>query len=195
MGYFNPNQGNHHISFTASHRCYSDEPSLYSVDTIGLIVEATGEYDSLPNTDGNLDNITISNSIPMVKLTTTPSCKKVLGVIAKYEEEGKEREGMNFNNFVGVFEKDKNRLDIQGIGEGAIWVCNENGNLENGDYITSSSSAGYGMKQNDDILHNYTVGKITCDIDFSNIDTNKFQTRTIDNNIICVFVGCIYYCG
>ena len=195
MGYFNLTQSNYHISFTASHRCYSNETSLYSYDMIGLIVEATGEYDSLPNTDGNLDNITISNTIPMVKLTTTPSCKKVLGVIAGYEEEGKNREGMNFNNFIGVFEKDKNRLDVQGIGEGAIWVCNENGNLENGDYITSSSSAGYGMKQNDDILHNYTVAKITCDIDFSNIDTNKFQTRTIATNVICVFVGCIYYCG
>ena len=196
MGWFDPAKGNHNISFTASHLCYSNESSLYSDDMIGLIVEATGEYDSLPKSDLlNTTNINISNSVPIVKLTNTPSCKKIIGVIAGYEEEGKNREGMNFNNFIGVFEKDKNRLNVQGIGEGAVWVCNENGNFENGDYITSSSSHGYGMKQNDDILHNYTVAKITCDIDFSNIDSNKFQTRTINTNIICVFVGCIYYSG
>ena len=37
-----------------------------------------------------------------------------------------------------------------------IWVCNINGNLENGDYITSSIVTGYGELQDDDLLHNYT---------------------------------------
>jgi len=45
-------------------------------------------------------------------------------------------------------------------------VTDINGNLESGDYITTSSVAGYGQKQDDDILHNYTVAKITMDCDF-----------------------------
>ena len=44
------------------------------------------------------------------------------------------------------------------IGDELILVCSQNGNIENGDYITTASgSGGYGCKQNDDILHNYTV--------------------------------------
>ncbi len=37
--------------------------------------------------------------------------------------------------------------------------CNSNGNIENGDYITSSDYLGYGEQQDDDLLHNYTVAK------------------------------------
>ena len=58
------------------------------------------------------------------------------------------------------------RLIINSVGEDAIWVCNSNGNIENGDYITSSDYLGYGEKQDDDILHNYTVAKATIDCNF-----------------------------
>jgi hypothetical protein len=67
-----------------------------------------------------------------------------------------------------VFEKEKGdtRVYINSVGEGAIWVVNTNGSLESGDYITTSNVAGYGQKQDDDVLHNYTVAKITMDCDF-----------------------------
>ena len=81
-----------------------------------------------------------------------------------------------------------------GIGEGGIWVCNSNGNLENGDYIQSSDIIGYGEKQDDDFLHNYSVAKITMDIDFNNIP-NGFQSRILDSEYIAVFCGCIYQQG
>ena len=58
-------------------------------------------------------------------------------------------------------------LTINSLGEGAIWVCDINGALENGDYITSSLIPGVGMLQNDDLLHNYTVAKITMDCSFN----------------------------
>jgi hypothetical protein len=67
------------------------------------------------------------------------------------------------------------------VGEGGIWVCNKNGNFENGDYITSSTVTGYGQKQNDDLLHNYTVAKITTDCDFTEIwVTTKKHKKTRD---------------
>ena len=53
--------------------------------------------------------------------------------------------------------KEDNRLFINSLGEGCVWVCNVNRNLENGDYITTCEIPGHGMKQDDDLLHNYTV--------------------------------------
>ena len=38
-------------------------------------------------------------------------------------------------------------LELNKSNKGAIWVCNKNGNLSNGEYISSSSVQGYGQKQ------------------------------------------------
>ena len=54
-------------------------------------------------------------------------------------------------------------------------MTNINGLLESGDYITTSNVAGYGQKQDDDILHNYTVAKITMDCDFNPVDQPVLQ--------------------
>ena len=53
------------------------------------------------------------------------------------------------------------------MGEGGIWVCDEMGLIENGDYITTSNIPGYGCVQDDDLLHNYTVAKVNMDCDFT----------------------------
>ena len=71
-------------------------------------------------------------------------------------------------------------------------VCNINGNLENGDYITTSAIEGLGMKQDDDLLHNYTVAKITEDCDFSSGTT---QTAHNGQAYKWKLVGCTYHCG
>ena len=77
------------------------------------------------------------------------------------------------------------------MGEGGIWVSNLNGNLSNGDYITSSTASGLGQKQDDDILHNYTVAKITQDCDFSSSTNFQHNNQTYKKQ----FVGCTYHCG
>ena len=46
------------------------------------------------------------------------------------------------------------------------------------------------MKQNDDILHNYTVAKVTQDVDFSSQDA-----ITLPNGKKAMFVGATYHCG
>ena len=54
------------------------------------------------------------------------------------------------------------------LGDGIILVSNQNGNIENGDYITTASgSGGYGCKQNSEFLANYTVAKSLEDVDWS----------------------------
>ena len=188
IGFFQPFAKSTTYSFTASHRCYSNNNELYNEDKIGLIVESTGQYDSL-----YIDDISVDNAVPIVDICNSRKSKKVLGVIANFESDEDRREGMDFG-YIQVCDKDKNRLYINSIGEGAVWVANTNGNFENGDYIQSSSVAGYGEKQESEFLANYTLAKITMDVDFD-ILPSGFKTRTLDNNVICVLVGCIYVAG
>lgn len=76
---------------------------------------------------------------------------------------------------------DYERVIVQSVGEGAIRVCDENGRIEAGDYITSSSRPGLGMCQKESsLLHNYTVARATCDCDFS-------ASRE-------ALIGCVYCC-
>jgi hypothetical protein len=110
--------------------------------------------------------ITTNESLPVVSLSNVVTDKKCFGVISASEDP--EERSDSFGNFVSVAEKEKGdtRVYINSVGEGAIWVSNIGGSLEAGDYITTSNVAGYGQKQNDDVLHNYTVAKITMDCDF-----------------------------
>jgi len=73
-------------------------------------------------------------------------------------------------------------LLVNGVGEGLINVCGENGNIEIGDYITTSSIPGKGMKQNDDLMHNYTVAKAR-------------ESVTFDSPTDVKLIACTYHCG
>jgi hypothetical protein len=85
---------------------------------------------------------------------------------------------------------------INSVGEGGVWVCNVNGNIVNGDYITSSGMLGLGMKQNENIHYNYTVAKISCDCDFDlNSKVYKCEEYTYRNlKYRKAFLGCVYKC-
>lgn len=71
---------------------------------------------------------------------------------------------------------------MNSLGEGQVNVCGENGNLEIGDLIVSSSMPGKGMKQSDDIIRSYTVAKCRENVTFSSPTEVKM-------------VACIYLCG
>ena len=103
-----------------------------------------------------------------VEKTTTAQDKAVFGVysIAIGEE---------FNES-GEPAQEHNRHQIWCLGDGHILVCSEGGNIEVGDYICSSNTAGHGMKQDDDLLHNYTVAKATQAVDWS---TESGNTKLI----------------
>lgn len=72
------------------------------------------------------------------------------------------------------------------VGEGCMNVVSEGGDIEAGDYICSSSTPGKGMKQDDDLLHNYTVAKSREDV--------VWTQEEIDNNVVKV-IACTYHCG
>jgi hypothetical protein len=165
--------------FTGKHRCITNNNYMRSFVNkfIGQIVISIGKHNTKNiNSEKNKDHITIDNSLPIVELSNKINQKNVLGVIA------------------GIYNE---RIIINSIGEGAIWICNTNGNLENGDYITTSNIIGYGHKQDDDLLHNYTVAKITLDCSFD-LYTDEYKCEEFVDKAeayIRAFVPCIYFCG
>ena len=71
---------------------------------------------------------------------------------------------------------------INAVGEGQVYVCGENGNIQAGDLIVTSSVAGVGMKQADNIVRNITVAKAR-------------ESITFNDTTIPKLIACIYLCG
>lgn len=71
---------------------------------------------------------------------------------------------------------------INALGEGQINVCGENGNISAGNLIVTSSIAGKGMKQSDDLIRSYTVAKARESVTFDTPEQVKM-------------IACIYVCG
>jgi hypothetical protein len=185
------------ISFTGQH--YNKPSTGVSTDyedKIGYIVIADGTYDNLEGDRATINRYgpNLDESLCKVALSEQPNDKRVFGVISRCEKpEDPFREG-GYSSFKSacIIPENDHRLIINSIGEGAIMVCNINGNLENGDYITTSHIEGLGMKQDDDLLHNYTVAKITQDCNFAS------GTTDVTHNGVTYkakLVGCTYHCG
>jgi hypothetical protein len=174
-------------TFTGQHKSFPHESlSGKNIDELsGLIVCATGEHvsinDEIPQR--GQQGISISEAVPVVRMSTKVGEKTVFGVISNVEDiESKNREDRN-GNLTSVFEKivGDTRIYVNSLGEGAIWVVNTNGSLANGDYITTSNVAGYGQKQDLDTLKNYTVAKITMDCDFMGtlVPKKRIKKKTV----------------
>ena len=92
-----------------------------------------------------------TNTIPMVNVSNVSMDKSWYGVVSDKTT-------------------DTNDYDIlvDTSGPTRIWVSDVGGQLESGDLIsTSNIIPGYGQKQVDDIIRNYTVAKVTQDCDFT----------------------------
>ena len=73
-------------------------------------------------------------------------------------------------------------IAFNSVGEGAMNVCGEGGDIEIGDLIVTSSIAGKGMKQSDDIVRNTTVAE-------------SRQNVTFDSATEVKQIAVIYRCG
>ena len=129
-----------------------------------------------------LSAIKSSESLPIVSLSNVVNDPTVFGVVDSVESASL----LRTQRFGGTIVENKkksgdNRVIVNSLGEGAMWVVNTNGNISSGDYITTSNINGYGHKQDDDILHSYTVAKITMDCDF-NPQELPIQVIKKDNN-------------
>ena len=201
-GWINSVTTGYNQMFTGQHRNIPDTGEVTDYMTkIGYIVSSNGIIQNVPSEDISTHEVNrpnINESLPQVKLSDVPNDKKVYGVISDLEDPESSGRSFMHGNWGSMSEKPEgdDRLIINSVGEGAIMVCDINGNLENGDYITTSEIPGIGMKQNDDLLHNYTVAKIVQDCDFTN--NEQYMISTITHNGVTyktALVGCTYHCG
>jgi len=70
---------------------------------------------------------------------------------------------------------------INGVGEGLINVCGQNGPIRRGDLLVTSDRPGKAMRQDDDVIRAATIAKADEDADLAPDDV--------------AMIACIYHCG
>jgi hypothetical protein len=157
----------------------------------GQVGPFTGSHDALV-VQAELDNMepgdivcdrsvyakqSLIDTVTVVEASNSPNEKSAVGVYylkGDYTAPGLQDSGYDRDTY--------QLISIASVGEGQINVTGENGNLEPGDLITTSSSRGKGMRQDDDIVRSYTVAKCRETVVFDSPDQVKQ-------------VACIYMCG
>lgn len=208
------------LNFTGQHRCFNQFSNVSNL--AGLIV--CSKSNKYVNFDFS-QSPTINECLPVISLSNVAYDKSCFGVISGKEDAGTRTTSSGTVMSFLPQESGDNRVFVNSLGEGAIWVSNLNGNLESGDYITTSNIAGYGQKQDSEFLANYTVAKITMDCNFNPqmvpkrviqkdqdgnnvLDSNgnliledsdemisEYEVKILDDGTKVAFVGCTYHCG
>lgn len=172
--------GTNYGPFTGAHDVQLAED--FAEETVpGMIVSVTGETEARILDDGTA---ALSSTLPTVALTDKAQDKAVFGILVCEETlpEGHWHKSLDGERF-GI---------VNALGEGRVWVTNVNGDIEAGDYITTSNIAGYGQLQDDDIIHSYTVGKAIETVDWETVT----ETITIDGQEVKIFlIAVVYMCG
>lgn len=156
------------INFTGQHRCFVEGVKTFS-DMLSLegriVVCDNNKY--IKNTDFETGSqaITINDALPLVSLSKKAYDKRVFGVLSTTLNDPNHK--LTETDIVKLLESGDLRAEINSMGEGAIWVVDTNGVIESGDYITTSDILGYGQKQEQACVMNYTVAKATMDCDFN----------------------------
>jgi hypothetical protein len=157
--------GAHYGPFTGAHEVKLSDDFPENV-TPGMIVSVTGETQVR---DIDEKDISFSSTLPTVQLSDMTNDSKVLGVLISELSLLEEHWYAELNG--------KDRFGcVNALGEGRVLVTNINGDIEAGDYITTSVVAGYGQKQDDDLLHSYTLGKAIESVNWSK------DTTTVGSN-------------
>jgi len=168
----------------------------------GAVASMTGSHDglilktdTLPSSGDIVVDVSVYakpnvyDSLCINKLSNSPRQKGVVGVCAELAHSEHIPTALRINGENGTSTLDPKYTDftnykcivINAIGEGLMNVCGEGGNIEVGDLITTSSIAGKGMKQDDDLIHTYTVAKAR--------EAVTFATPTTVKQIACIYVA------
>lgn len=146
-------------------------------------------------TRGRSRALKINQALPLVSLANTSNDSRVFGVISLVVQDNSESTNANDTDIdlKKLAEQGDVRVQINSIGEGCMWVSDENGPVNAGDYVTSSKYAGYGSLQvdgetsvADNTLRNYTVAKLTMDCDFTQpyVDIEEVQKDAYGNVVL-----------
>ncbi len=156
--------GINYASFTGGHDVQLADDFPTNLQR-GMIVAVTGKTQTRLDKNGK---VPISDTLPTVKLANKANDKAVFGIFMMESplpdvHWHKAKDGERFGT-------------VNALGEGRVWVCDAGGELEAGDYITTSDVPGYGQLQSDDVLHSYTLGKAIETVDWDAV------TETVEHN-------------
>ena len=195
------------IGFTGQHACYVSSINYDNISShVGLIVASEDKGYISVDMNGNVttgkDAICSTESLPYVNLTSLDMQKSVFGVLSDIENLPMAINSQFSNNAYAQHNGYKNslfgRILINGIGDGAVWTTNINGNVNPGDYLCSSVIPGHARVQDDSSsMYNYTVAKASVSCDF-NLASSQYRCEPIEWNgstFIRAFVGVTYHCG
>ena len=176
-------------TFTGAHISQRPSGSDFTDWKPGMIVKSTGEIMEMPNSlSGSL-----SMAWPVVDKTTSQKDKAVMGVFTYLDRASVDNPNYSTSSKycgrMAGMDDNAPSINYNAIGEGKILVTDTNGNIETGDYICSSTRTGHGEKQDDDIMHNYTVAKATQPYNFTSASNDA------DLGYKSVLIACTYHCG
>lgn len=120
-----------------------------------------------------INNGLLSNSVPAAFIEKYDYVESDIGIVTQVPVYYPEYDAIK---------NDYQYCGVNAVGEGQVYVCGENGNIQAGDLIVTSSVAGVGMKQSDNIVRNITVAKAREAMIFDDTTTPKL-------------IACIYLCG
>ena len=144
----------------------------------GMIVSVSGQVEKRLTESGK---ISLSSTLPTVILADQPQDKAIFGVLVS--------ESSFPDNHWYKAREDEHLGIVNALGEGRMWVSNINGEIEVGDYVTSSVLPGYGQLQDDDLIHSYTVGKAIETVDWETVT----ESITYKGELIKVYLIAVVY--
>ncbi len=171
--------GTNYGPFTGGHevRIAPDSPPL----SPGMVVSVTG---AVTMRSDEMGAPSLSSNMPEITASTTPNDPAVFGVFVTESR-------LNEEHWYKAKADDRFGV-VNALGEGRVWVCDANGPVRVGDYITTSAVPGYAQRQDDDLLHNYTLGKV---IEAVNWDTVPESIPSGDGTYKVYLIAVVYTSG
>jgi alpha-tubulin suppressor-like RCC1 family protein len=165
-------------NFTGQHRCfvdsYASSARLRQIEGLAVCSDKNRYITTSSKLGGDAAfvtgarAITTNDALPVLSLASKARDKTVFGVVSLATNYDPAPDPTPAQLARGL-ERGDCRAEINAVGEGGMWVCDLNGPLQAGDYVTTAGGAmpGYGMRQDEPYLCNFTVAKVTMDCDFS----------------------------
>jgi hypothetical protein len=188
------------LLFTGQHKTLPDDPAIKQnlLQNVGLIMSSndTGytSCDSENNAYSGKRAIYINEALPNCSLSCIDEDSCVFGIITNNTNGNPGKYDDTTTDFCTSL---NDSVRVNSLGEGAVWVSNINGPIQNGDWITTSRILGVGKKQNEIRRCNYTVAKATMSCDFD-LGSDKYKSKTVEfegQTYVMAFISVTYHCG
>jgi len=179
-------------SFSGVHACYPMSgwrgSYLMNRDAEGMLVCSSGVF-----CDANL--IFATHALPEVHVSNTRKDKTVMGAVVRALRIGEplpQTAGglLTVQQDVSGVDLLHPRVLVVSVGEGACWVLDSNGQIENGDLVQSSGYLGFGEAQGDEAYRVITVAKST-----TNAVWDGPQHPQTPVGFKSAFIGVTFHCG